>query len=57
MNWAMKNSILCLKDLDPKAALKLHPANSQRIVRAYEVFLYTRKSIYDFHEKSSALST
>jgi tRNA dimethylallyltransferase len=41
--------------LDPFSAQNLHPSNSQRLMRAYEVFLHTGKSIYEFH-KSPAVS-
>ena len=42
-----------LKKLDPIAAAKLDPGNSQRLIRAYEVFSHTGKSIYDFHKEKS----
>lgn len=42
-----------LKKLDPKATAKLHPNNSQRLIRAMEVFKNTGKSLYDFHQDKS----
>ena len=36
--------------LDNEAAIKLEPSNSQRLMRAYEVFLYTGKSIYEYYK-------
>lgn len=39
-----------LSKIDPKAGERLHPSNSQRLARAFEVFTHTKKSIYDFHE-------
>ncbi len=44
-----------LQSLDPLAA-RLHPSNTQRIIRAYEVFAYTEKSIFDFHASSAPKS-
>jgi len=39
-----------LAAIDFKSATKLHPNNSQRLIRAYEVVLHTKKSIFDFQE-------
>jgi tRNA dimethylallyltransferase len=39
-----------LAELDPISAQNLHPSNSQRLMRAYEVFMHTGKSIYEFHK-------
>lgn len=39
--------------LDPIAGQKLHPSNSQRLIRAYEVLSHTKKSIYDFHNEET----
>lgn len=46
-----------LKKVDAKATSILHFSDSQRLMRAYEVILHTKKSIYDFHamEKKSPL--
>lgn len=40
-----------LAKIDPKASTKLDPGNSQRLIRAYEVYQHTGKSIYDFHNE------
>lgn len=47
-----------LKNLDPLAAAKIKPNDSQRLSRAYEVFLQTGKSIFFFQTlpKESVLS-
>lgn len=42
-----------LSKMDPIAGNKLHPSNSQRLIRAYEVFSHTNKSIYDFHNEET----
>lgn len=42
-----------LCELDPKVSEKLHFSNSQRLIRAYEVFIHTNRSIYDFHNEKS----
>ncbi len=39
-----------LQEKDPLAAKKIHPKDSQRILRALEVFLSSGKSIFSFHE-------
>ncbi len=44
-----------LISLDPLALSNIHPSNSQRLMRAYEVFMHTGKSIFEFH-KSITLS-
>jgi tRNA dimethylallyltransferase len=38
-----------LKALDPLVASKLHKSNTNRIIRAYEVYKQTGRSIYEFH--------
>ena len=40
-----------LAEVDPAAALRLHPNDRVRIVRALEVFLMTGKSLTAFHEE------
>jgi tRNA dimethylallyltransferase len=42
-----------LKSKDPKAALRLHPNDSQRLSRALEVMLSTNKSIVEWQEIST----
>lgn len=38
-----------LMDLDPESAAKIHPYNSHRLLRAYEVKIATGKSIQEFY--------
>ena len=40
-----------LQEKDPLSAKKIHPQDSQRILRALEVFLSSGKSIFSFHKK------
>ncbi len=40
-----------LKDIDPKAAQRIHPNDSVRIIRALEVYELTGKSISSLQEK------
>lgn len=42
-----------LEAIDPKSALKLNSADSQRVIRAYEVVTQTGKSILDFQEEGN----
>jgi tRNA dimethylallyltransferase len=46
-----------LQKLDPIGAIQLHPSNSQRLIRFYEVFMQTGRSIIEFYnnEPSSFL--
>ena len=46
-----------LQKLDPIGAMQLHPSNSQRLIRFYEVFMQTGHSIIEFYndEPSSFL--
>ena len=39
-----------LQENDPLAAKKIHPKDSQRVLRALEVFLSSGKSIFSFHK-------
>jgi tRNA dimethylallyltransferase len=41
-----------LLELDPKVKKKINPKDSQRIQRAYEVKLKTKKSLFDWFEKT-----
>lgn len=44
-----------LQKLDPIGALQLHPSNSQRIIRFYEVFTQTGRSIVEFYKDEPSL--
>jgi len=44
---------LCRKD--PKVKEKLHPSDSQRLLRAWEVMAHTGKSIYDWQSENQAV--
>jgi len=39
--------------VDPEAAARIHPNHSQRIARAYEVFLQTHKTLTQWHSEQS----
>ena len=39
-----------LQQLDPVGSKQLHPSNSQRIIRFYEVFIQTGRSIVEFYK-------
>lgn len=39
-----------LQKLDPIGAMQLHPSNAQRIIRFYEVFAQTGRSIVEFYK-------
>ena len=39
-----------LERIDPVGAAKLHPSNSQRLIRFYEVFMQTGHSIVEFYK-------
>lgn len=39
--------------LDKMVTEKLHQSNSQRLLRAYEVFIHTRKSLFEYHDQES----
>ena len=41
-----------LKKLDPLIKNKINPSDSQRAIRAYEVKLYTKRSIYDWFKNT-----
>lgn len=41
-----------LKDCDPNAALKIHPNNTNRVIRALEVYKFTNKTISSHQENS-----
>ena len=38
--------------LDPLIKNKINPSDSQRAIRAYEVKLYTKRSIYDWFKNT-----
>ena len=43
-----------LKNLDPLAAKRINPLDSQRSIRAYEVKLFTKKSMYDWFKNTKS---
>ena len=47
-----KKFFLRLKKLDPLIKNKISPSDSQRAIRAYEVTLYTKRSIYDWFKNT-----
>ena len=47
-----KKFFLRLKKLDPLIKNKISPSDSQRAIRAYEVKLYTKRSIYDWFKST-----
>ena len=47
-----KKFFLRLKKLDPLIKNKINPSDSQRAIRAYEVKLYTKRSIYDWFKNT-----
>ena len=50
-----KNFFLKLVKLDPLAKNYLNPLDTQRVIRAYEVKLFTKKSIYDWFKNTFSL--
>lgn len=42
-----------LKQVDPEAALKIHPNNTRRVIRALEVFHCTGKSMSDYQSEQT----
>ena len=50
-----KNFFLKLVKLDPLAKNYLNPLDTQRVIRAYEVKLFTKKSIYDWYKNTFSL--
>lgn len=44
-----------LRSLDPLAASKLNPGDSQRIIRAYEIFLQNGRSIFSYKEREKKI--
>ncbi len=49
-----KKFFLKLAKLDHLAKTYINPSDTQRIIRAYEVKLYTKKSIYDWFKKTKS---
>tara|TARA_Y100000816_G_scaffold23586_1_gene15214 strand:- start:1374 stop:2282 length:909 start_codon:yes stop_codon:yes gene_type:complete len=50
-----KNFFLNLIKLDPLAKKYINPLDTQRAIRAYEVKLYTKKSLYDWFKNTKAI--
>ena len=50
-----KNFFLKLVKLDPLVKNYLNPLDTQRVIRAYEVKLFTKKSIYDWFKNTFSL--
>ena len=40
--------------LDPKCKKKLLPSDTQRVIRAYEVMKFTKKSLYDWAKNTKS---
>ncbi len=49
-----KKFFLKLKKIDPTAASKINPLDSQRTIRAYEIKSYTKKSIYEWFKNTKS---
>ena len=49
-----KKFFLRLKNLDPLAAKRINPLDSQRSIRAYEIKLFTKKSIYEWFKNTKS---
>jgi len=49
-----KKFFLRLKNLDPLAAKRINPLDSQRSIRAYEVKLFTKKSMYEWFKNTKS---
>ena len=43
-----------LKNLDPLAAKRINPLDSQRSIRAYEIKLFTKKSMYEWFKNTKS---
>ena len=50
-----KKFFLNLVNLDPQAKKYINPLDTQRAIRAYEVKLYTKKSLYDWFKNTRAI--
>ncbi len=48
-----KKFFLELVKIDPLVKKKIHPLDTQRAIRAYEIKLFTKKSMYDFFETNN----
>jgi len=49
-----KKFFLRLKNLDPLAAKRINPLDSQRSIRAYEIKLFTKKSMYEWFKNTKS---
>ena len=49
-----KKFFLRLKRLDPLAAKRINPLDSQRSIRAYEIKLFTKKSMYEWFKNTKS---
>ena len=49
-----KKFFMKLKKIDPQAANKISPLDPQRTMRAYEIKLYTKKSIYEWFKDTKS---
>ena len=49
-----KKFFLKLSKLDPHSKLHLSPSDTQRVIRAYEIKVYTKKSMYDWFKSTQS---
>ena len=49
-----KKFFLRLKNIDPLAAKRINPLDSQRSIRAYEIKLFTKKSMYEWFKNTKS---
>ena len=49
-----KNFFLRLIKLDPLSKIRINPSDTQRVIRAYEIKLFTKKSMYDWFKETNS---
>ena len=49
-----KKFFLRLIKLDPLSKIKINPSDTQRAIRAYEIKLFTKKSMYDWFKETNS---
>ena len=49
-----KKFFLRLIKLDPLSKIKINPSDTQRVIRAYEIKLFTKKSMYDWFKETNS---
>ena len=50
-----KKFFLRLIKLDPLSKIKINPSDTQRAIRAYEIKLFTKKSMYDWFKETNSV--